>query len=89
MKRISSFIPEHVNNKVQLISKFNSFLRDNFPKDKIIGVEVLNVKNNVLILACRNSSVATIIRFEKAKYLDILESNRIQKIEDIKILLVN
>jgi hypothetical protein len=53
---------------------------------EIIGyIEIVNVKDNVLIISCKNSSIATLMRFEKQKYIDMLSNNKIHKINDIKI----
>ena len=87
MKKISSFIPVHVINKNDLIKELSSYIYEVFPKDIHNMIDVSTVKDNVLIINCRNSSIATLMRFEKQKYLDLLNDNKICKILDIKITL--
>ena len=87
MKKISSFIPVHVINKNDLIKELNSYIYEVFPKDILDMIEVSTVKDNVLIISCKNSSIATLMRFEKQKYLNLLNNNKICKILDIKITL--
>ena len=89
MKRISSFIPVHVINKKALIKEFNYFIYDNFPNDMIGKIEAINIKDNILMIGCKNSSLATILRFEKQLYLDILSKNQICKIKDLKISIID
>ena len=89
MKRISSFIPVHIINKKALIKEFNCFIYDNFPNDMIDKIEAINIKDDVLMIGCKNSSLATILRFEKRLYLDILSKNQICKIKDLKISIID
>ena len=87
MKKISSFIPVHVINKNDLIKELSSYIYEVFPKDILDMIDVSTVKDNVLIISCKNSSIATLMRFEKQKYLDLLIDNKICRILDIKITL--
>jgi len=85
MKKISSFIPQHVINKKELIKELNDFIAHILPMEIMGYIEIVNVKDNVLIISCKNSSIATLMRFEKQKYIDMLSNNKIHKINDIKI----
>ena len=87
MKKISSFIPVHVINKNDLIKELSSYIYEVFTKDILDMIDVSTVKDNVLIISCKNSSIATLMRFEKQKYLNLLNNNKICKILDIKITL--
>ena len=87
MKKISSFIPVHVINKNDLIKELSSYIYEVFPKDILDMIDVSTVKDNILIISCKNSSIATLMRFEKLKYLNLLNNNKICKILDIKITL--
>ena len=89
MKKISSFIPVHVINKNDLIKDLTSYIEDVFPKDVFDNIEVGSIKDNVLIISCKNSSVATLLRFEKQKFIDLLNNNNIYKINDIKITIID
>ena len=89
MKKISSFIPVHVINKTGLIKELSYYISTVFPQDILDMIEINTVKNNVLIISCKNSTVATKMRFEKQRYIDILENNPIYEIKDINISLIN
>ncbi len=89
MKKISSFIPVHVINKTGLIKELSSYISKVFPQDIINMIEINTVKDNVLIISCKNSTIATKIRFEKQTYIDILRENPIYEIKDINITLLN
>ena len=85
MKKISSFIPQYVINKKELIKELNDVMAHILPLEITNYIEIVNVKDNVLIMSCKNSSIATLMRFEKQKYINMLSSNKIHKINDIKI----
>ena len=89
MKKISSFIPVHVINKNGLIKDLTSYISDVFPEDVLNNIEIGSVKVNILIISCKNSSVATLMRFEKQKFIDLLSNNTICKIDDIRVTLVD
>ena len=87
MKKISSFIPVHVINKTELIKELSCYISRVFPSDIIDMIEIITVKEHVLLISCKNSSIATKMRFEKQVYIDLLENNNIHEIRDIKISL--
>ena len=87
MKKISSFIPVHVINKTELVKELSRYISQVFPPDIIDMIEINAVKDHILLISCKNSSIATKIRFEKQVYIDLLESNSIHEIRDIKISL--
>ena len=89
MKKISSFIPVHVINKNDLIKGLTSYISNVFPEDVLNNIEVGSIKDNVLIISCKNSSVATLMRFEKQRFIDLLSDNSICKIDDIKVTIIN
>ena len=89
MKKISSFIPVHVINKTDLIKELSSYIDKVFPRDIADMIEINTVKDNILMISCRNSSVATKMRFEKQVYIDILRENPVYEIRDISISLLN
>ncbi|MBS83352.1 MAG: hypothetical protein CMD65_04365 [Gammaproteobacteria bacterium] len=86
MKKISTYIPNHLAKKSLLIGKFESYIQKNFPKEIISQISVLNISGTILILGVKKSSFATLMRFEKQKYIHILEKNDFFKIDDIKII---
>ena len=85
MKKISSFIPVHVINKTELIKELSWYISRVFPEDIIDMIEIITVKEHVLLISCKNSSIATKMRFEKQVYIDALQGNNIHEIRDIKI----
>ena len=89
MKKISSFIPVHVINKNGLIKDLTSYISDVFPEDVLSNIEVGSIKDDVLIISCKNSSVATLMRFEKHKFIDLLKDNNVCKIDDIRVTLID
>ena len=89
MKKISSFIPVHVINKSGLIKDLTSYISGVFPEDVLNNIEVGSIKDSVLIISCKNSSVATLMRFEKQKLIDLLKDNNICKIDDIRVTLTD
>ena len=89
MKKIASFLPNNIVNKSLLIKNLNQFIIENFPKSIVDGIEVINVKDNVVIMGCKNSSLATILKFERNKYLEILKKNSFSRVTDLKIVINN
>ena len=85
MKTISSFIPVHLINKNDLIKDLTCYIYDVFPKNVLDNIEVSSVKEDVLIIACKNSSIATLMRFEKQQYIDLLRDNSFCEINDIRV----
>ena len=73
-------LPSHV---------LTSYISNVFPKDVLNNIEVGSIKDNVLIISCKNSSVATLMRFEKQRFIDLLRGNNICKIDDIKVTIIN
>ena len=45
--------------------------------------------DSLFIIGCKNSSLATTLKFEKNKYLKLLESNAFLEITDLKIIIDN
>ena len=89
MKKIASFLPDNIINKSLLIKNLNQFIIENFPKSIVDGMEVINVKDNVVIMGCKNSSLATILKFERNRYLEILQKNSFSRVTDLKIVINN
>ncbi len=85
MKKISSFLPKHVINKQDLLTHINTQL-NHILEDKLkTKVTITSIKDNILIVFCEDSSVATLMRFEKHRYLKLLNQNSRIKIFDMKI----
>jgi len=89
MKKISSFLPDSVISKNLLITKLNEFLADQFSDGIMSSIKIINVKGSTVIIGCKNSSLATTLKFEKNKYLEILKNNKFLEITDLKIIVDN
>ena len=89
MKKISSFLPDNILNKSVLIKNLNQFISSNFPKNIAGQIEVINIKADIVVIGCKNSSVATNLKIERNKYLDIFRKNNFLNIVDIKIIIDN
>ena len=64
MKKISDFIPNKVIKKKENIDDLNQILKSSQrkPRDK---VSVINYSDNSITIECENSSIASIIKFER------------------------
>ena len=87
MKKISSFIPVNIINKSALIKELSAYIHKVYPEDVFLGIEINSIKDHTLIISCKNSSIATIMRFEKQKYIDLLKDNTICQVDDIKVVI--
>ena len=89
MKKISSFIPVNIINKSILIKELSCYISKVYPIEIINNIEISSFKDNILIIICNNSSTATLMRFEKQKYIDLIKNNGIYEIDDIKITIAD
>ncbi len=89
MKKISSLLPDNILNKSILIKNLNQFVNNNFPQDIAGQIEIINIKGDVIVVGCKNSSIATVLKFERNKYLDIFRKNNSLNIADFKIVINN
>ena len=85
MKKISSFLPQHVVIKRDQIFAISQHLQEILPSKLKAKVTVLSLKDNILTIVCEDSSVATLMRFEKNKYITNLNKEFSYKIDDIKV----
>ena len=86
MKKISSFIPKHVVNKKDIISNIQIILKHISAHEIKDGFQVISLKDGVLLIACKNPETATILRFEKRKYINEINLKSKECIDDIKIV---
>ena len=87
MKKISSYLPQHVINKRDLLSDMNAKLNNILVDELKKKVEIVSIKDNILTVNCENSSIATLMRFEKNRYLKKLNQSFHINLLDIKITL--
>ena len=86
MKKISSFIPKHVVNKNDIISNIQIILKHISAHEIKNDFQVIYLKDGILMIACKNPEIATILRFEKRKYINEINLKSKECVEDIKIV---
>ena len=85
MKKISDFIPNKILKKKAIIDELDEILvtvSDDNMKDKI---HVINYTESSITIECDSSSVGSIIKFEREKYLEIFKNYGLYNIQDLKI----
>ena len=85
MKKISDFIPNKILKKKEIIDELDQILvtvSDDNMKDKI---HVINYTESSITIECDSSSVGSIIKFEREKYLEIFKNYGLYNIQDLKI----
>ena len=85
MKKISDFIPNKVLKKKEIIDDLDGLLVRT-SEEKIKGkVHVINYSEYSITIECDDSSVGSIIRFEREKYLELFKNYGMYNIQDIQI----
>ena len=85
MKKISNFIPNKILRKKEIIDELDEILvkaADDQMKDKI---HVINYSESTITIECESSSVGSILKFEREKYLEIFKNYGLYNIQDLKI----
>ena len=85
MKKISNFIPNKILKKKEIIDELDQILvtvSDDNMKDKI---HVINYTESSITVECESSSVGSIVKFEREKYLEIFKNYGLYNIQDLKI----
>jgi hypothetical protein len=85
MKKISDFIPDKVIKKKENIDELNSILKSNIDIEVVDKIDVINFSDSSIIIECENSSVASIIKFEREKYIQIFKNYGMYNIQDLKV----
>ena len=85
MKKISDFIPNKVLKKKEIIDDLDGLLVRT-SEEKIKGkVHVINYSEYSITIECDDSSVGSIIRFEREKYLELFKNYGMYNIQDVQI----
>ena len=74
MKKISNFIPNKILKKKEIIDELDEILlksADDHMKNKI---HVINYSESTITIECESSSVGSILKFEREKYLEIFKN---------------
>ena len=85
MKKISDFIPKKVVDKKENIDSLNLILNDSIETNLQNKIRVINYNETCITIECDDSSIASIMRFEKDKYLDMFNENDLINIEELKV----
>ena len=85
MKKISDFIPNKVLKKKEIIDDLDGLLA-RMSEEKMKGkVHVINYSEYSITIECDDSSVGSIIRFEREKYLELFKNYGMYNIQDIQV----
>ena len=87
MKKISDFIPDKVIKKKERIDELNAVLKNNLDNEFINKINVINFSESIVIIECNDSSVASIVKFERDKYLQIFKDFGMYNLQDLKVKL--
>jgi len=87
MKKISNFIPDKVLKKKERIDELNIILKSNLENKVADKINVINFSESIIIIECNDSSIASIVRFEREKYIRIFKDFGMYNIEDLKVKL--
>ena len=85
MKKISNFIPNKILKKKEIIDELDEILvkaTDDQMKHKI---HVINYTESSITVECESSSIGSIVKFEREKYLEIFKNYGLYNIQDLKI----
>ncbi len=85
MKKISDFIPNKVLKKKKNIDELSNMFKRIADPSLISEIEVINYSDTAITIECNNSSVASIIKFNREKYVKIFKDYGMYNIQDIKI----
>ena len=85
MKKISDFIPKKVIDKKENIESLNLILNDSIETNLKNKIRVINYSETCITIECDDTSIASIMRFEKEKYLDIFNENDLSNIKELKV----
>jgi hypothetical protein len=87
MKKISDFIPDKVIKKKERIDELNALLKSNLDNKVINRINIINFSESAVIIECDDSSVASIVKFEREKYLQIFKNFGMYNLQDLKVKL--
>ena len=85
MKKISDFIPNKVIEKKDNINRLDAVLNNILTESLRKNIKVINYSETTITIECENSSVASVMKFERDRYIDIFKNNGMENIQDLKI----
>ena len=85
MKKISDFIPNKILKKKEIIDELDEILVNVSDDNMKYKIHVINYSETSITIECDNSSVGSILKFEREKYLEIFKNYGLYNIQDLKI----
>ena len=85
MKKISDFIPNKILKKKEIIDELDGILVNVSDDNMKYKIHVINYSETSITIECDNSSVGSILKFEREKYLEIFKNYGMYNIQDLKI----
>ena len=85
MKKISNFIPNKIIKKKEVIDELDKILADVSDENIKNKIHVINYTENSITIECDSSSVGSILKFERQKYLEIFKNYGLYNIQELKI----
>ena len=85
MKKISEFIPNKVLKKKEIIDDLDGLLTQSSEEKMKDKIHVINYSEHSITIECDDSSVGSIIKFEREKYLELFKNYGMYNIQDIQI----
>ena len=85
MKKISDFIPNKILKKKEIIDELDEILLNVSDDNMKYKIHVINYSETSITIECDNSSVGSILKFEREKYLEIFKNYGMYNIQDLKI----
>ena len=85
MKKISNFIPNKILKKKEIIDELDEILVKATDDQIKYKIHVINYTESSITVECESSSVGSIVKFEREKYLEIFKNYGLYNIQDLKI----
>ena len=85
MKKISDFIPHKVLKKKEIIDDLDRLLNQESDEKMRDKIHVINFSENTITIECDNSSISSIVKFEREKYLGIFKNLGMYNIQQLQI----
>ena len=85
MKKISNFIPNKILKKKEIIDELDEILANASEDNMKRKIHVINYNESSITIECESSSVGSIVKFEREKYLEIFKNYGLYNIQDLKI----
>ena len=85
MKKISDFIPNKILKKKEIIDELDEILLNVSDDNMKYKIHVINYSETSITIECDSSSVGSILKFEREKYLEIFKNYGLYNIQDLKI----